>query len=71
MNWTGKYIIEADGLCHWRESMTISDPELAKACRDNLLTHLFIESWVQLGVKVGWPECLKAAKQLNREFFNT
>jgi hypothetical protein len=53
MNWTGEYIIEADGLCHWRESMTISDPDLAKACRENLLTHLFVESWAQLGVKVG------------------
>ena len=53
MNWTGEYIIEADGLCHWHEGMKISDPELAKAYRENLLTHLFIESWVQLGVKVG------------------
>jgi hypothetical protein len=53
MNWTGEYIIEADGLCHWQESMKISDPELAKVCRENVLAHLFIESWVQLGVKVG------------------
>jgi hypothetical protein len=53
MNWIGEYIIEADGLCHWKESMKVSDPDLAKACRENLLTHLFVESWSQLGVGVG------------------
>lgn len=53
MNWIGEYIIEADGLCRWQESLKISDPELARACREDLLTHWFIESWVQLGVKVG------------------
>jgi hypothetical protein len=53
MNWTGEYIIEADGLCHWQESVRISDPGLASACRENPLTRLFLESWVQLGVKVG------------------
>jgi hypothetical protein len=53
MNWIGEYIIGADGLCHWEESMKISDPVLAEACREDLLTCLFIEEWVQLGVKVG------------------
>lgn len=53
MNWTGEYIIEADGLCRWQESMKISDPELAQACREDSLMHLFIENWAQLGVKVG------------------
>lgn len=53
MNWTGEYIIERDGLCHWRESFKMSDPALAGACRDNPLAQLFVESWVQLGVKVG------------------
>lgn len=53
MNWTGEYIIEANGLCHWHESLRVTDPDLAKACSENLLMHLFLESWVQLGVKVG------------------
>ncbi len=53
MNWTGEYIIEADGFCRWQESLEISDPELARACRENLLTHLFVQSWVRLGVRVG------------------
>lgn len=53
MNWTGEYIIEADGLCRWHESMKISDPELAKACREDSLMRLFIENWAQMGVKVG------------------
>jgi hypothetical protein len=53
MNWTGEYIIEADGLCHWHESLRISDPQLASACRENPLAWLFVESWAQLGVKVG------------------
>lgn len=53
MNWTGEYIIEADGLCQWQESMKISDPVLAEVCREDLLAYLFVESWVRLGVKVG------------------
>ena len=53
MNWTGEYIIEADGLCRWRETFKIEDPGLVDACRDHPLARLFIESWVQLGVKVG------------------
>jgi len=53
MNWTGEYVIEGDGLCHWRERMTIDDPELVKACQDNPLTHLFVEMWAEMGVKVG------------------
>lgn len=53
MNWTGEYIIEADGLCHWRESMKVIDPELATACRESPVTRIFVESWAQMGVKVG------------------
>lgn len=53
MNWTGEYIIEADGLCHWRERMTINDPELVKACADSPLTQVFVEVWADMGVKVG------------------
>jgi hypothetical protein len=53
MNWIGEYIIEVDGLCHWQESMQISDPALADLCREDLITYWFVESWVLLGVKVG------------------
>jgi hypothetical protein len=53
MHWTGEYIIEADGLCHWRERMAIDDPELAKACQESPLTNLFVEVYADMGVKVG------------------
>jgi hypothetical protein len=53
MNWTGEYIIEADGLCHWRERMIIHDPELMLACQEHPLTHLFLEMCAGMGVKVG------------------
>jgi hypothetical protein len=53
MNWIGEYIIEADGLCHWQESMRISDLALAEACQEDVVTYLFLESWVRLGVRVG------------------
>ena len=53
MHWIGEYIVEADGLCHWRERFRFDDPDLAAACRDNPLTRLFVESWMQMGVKVG------------------
>lgn len=53
MNWTGEYIIEADGLCHWHESLRISDPQLVAACRENPPTRFFFETWAHLGVTVG------------------
>lgn len=53
MNWTGEYVIEPDGLCHWREHMTIDDRELVKACQESPLTHVFVEVSASMGVKVG------------------
>ena len=53
MNWIGEYIVDANGLCCWQESMKICDAALAEVCREDLLAYLFIESWVRLGVKVG------------------
>jgi hypothetical protein len=53
MTLTGEYIIEADGLCHWRERMIIDDPELVKACQENPFTQLFVDVWAQMGVRVG------------------
>jgi hypothetical protein len=53
MNWTVEYIIEADGLCRWRERMSIDDPELVKTCAESPMTRVFIEVWADMGVRVG------------------
>jgi hypothetical protein len=53
MNWFGKYVIEPNGMLHWREGMLVTDGPLYRAYQLNSLVQFVVEESVTLGVTVG------------------
>jgi hypothetical protein len=53
MNWTGEYVIDSSGLCHWLDGLRIHDLELKTAYRSSLLVEFMIETFASMGVRTG------------------
>jgi hypothetical protein len=53
MNWTGEYVIDSSGLCHWHDGLRIQNIELKAAYKSSLLLEFMIETFASMGVRTG------------------
>jgi hypothetical protein len=53
MNWFGKYVIEPNGMIHWREGMLVHDQELVQAFERTPIIGYMVGMCSEYGVVIG------------------
>jgi hypothetical protein len=53
MNWVGKYVIEPNGMIHWREGMLVHKHELLAAFERSPIVGLTLGMCSEFGVNIG------------------